>query len=105
VCACVQYVCMYIVYVGRTIAVVFFTQGLPDRQNGRAWARWIANCLSYSISLFVCVLAGRKVFFINMFGERNDCKSRVRLISNDMYVISVICKIKFHNFGGVLLDI
>ena len=55
--------------------------------------------------LFACVLAVRKVFFLKSKGVRKDWKSRVGLVSNDMYVISVVCKIKLHNFENVLLDI
>ena len=55
-------------YRGRTIAVVFCAQGLPGYQNGRAWARWIANYLSYSMRPFACVLVARKVFFLENMG-------------------------------------
>ena len=66
--------------------MVFFTQGLPDRQNGRVWARWIANCLSYTMSPFTCVLAVRKVFFLNIWGDEKGLEIKGRLISNEMYV-------------------
>ena len=55
--------------------------------------------------LFACGLAVRKVFFLKSKGVRKDWKSRVGLVRNDMYVISVVCKIKLHNFERVLLDI